>query len=281
MSPQFVLQVFLPTLVPLAAGWLLARFVRTPAEPLADLARYVLFPVLLFVTFLGPMKPESLLVLGSIGAAMALAAFGVLALAGRYLHLDIRAPAAMPNVACFALPFLALSWDAKDSGLRAAAAIFVGAALTLALYQAREGGLRQIVKEPWIWALAAAITVSAFGLPTKQIVHALTPLTRAAMPLFLVLLGASLYPLHGFADRSAWATVAARLVVGLAVGAAAVKLFSLPRGVVEATIVVALAPPTSSDLAMTEGTSTEGRAPMVVGVPVSLAAMVALLVIDW
>src|SRR5688572_9714669 len=131
MSPW--IDFFLPTVLPLTAGWLLARFARTPTEPLADLSRFVLFPALLFITFLTPIKTETLLVLGGIGVAMALAAIVLLGVAGRHLNLAIGLPAALPNVACFALPFLALSWDAKDSSLRGAAVIFVGAALTLAV----------------------------------------------------------------------------------------------------------------------------------------------------
>src|SRR5687767_12518192 len=118
MSFSFVIQVFLPTLIPLAAGYALARFAGVSTPPLRTVARYVFFPVLLFVLLVGPLTGKSMLIVTGAGAAMALALFFAIEPLSRLLKVRIDASAAYPNIAAFSMPFLVLTWQAKDVGPR-------------------------------------------------------------------------------------------------------------------------------------------------------------------
>ena len=137
-----------------------------------------------------------------------------------------------------------------------------------------------------VYALAAALALHLTEVDPGALVAAtLAPLAIASHAVLLVFLGASLYPfgLDCFTDAGAWATVVVRVVVGLAVGLLAIVLLPVSRGVMEAIVAAAIAPPATRAMALIGSASRDLSRPGSVnlGTVLSLAAMIVLLIVDW
>ena len=109
-----VITLFLPTLVPIAVGYTLARHLGLSANPLRTVARYALVPPLLFALLLGTFQTRTIGVLSATGAGMVLVVLYAVPALARASKLTLEGGTTMPNLAVLALPFLSLSWGAKS-----------------------------------------------------------------------------------------------------------------------------------------------------------------------
>jgi predicted permease len=278
MSISSVIQVLLPTLVPIAVGYAVARWIGVATKPLATLLRYVFFPALLFTVVQGRMAFSTFLLLAATGAAMAGVGLLLVRNAGRFLKPQVDSSAATLNIACFSIPFLALSWAAN--GLGTACALFAGVALVLFLV---ESNAKALLREPWLYAVVAALLFQGLGISLPWLDKMLTPFARAAYVVLLLFLGTALHPWVSFRNAEAWATVGVRMVSGFAVGLLAVAMLPFSAAIAEGVILTALAPPATRSMALAVDAeeSQAARAAASLGVVVSLAVILFLLVSGW
>ncbi len=283
MTVSFLVGYLLPTVVPIAAGYAVARWVGFQPDGFQRILRYVFLPALLFILLIGPIKQPVLFKVAFIGAATALAGFFLLPPVAKALKANIDTSAALPNVASFLLPFLLLSWQHKPLGVRTAAVYFVAVAVAYVFAESRSQGFKRLIREPWLWAALAALAVQLLDVNLKTVMTAVRPVGQAAYPVLLVFLGASMHPVAGstFSDKDAWLSVGFRLAVGAGVGLLAVAILEMPRVVDETIIVAAFAPPATAALSLVgPGERGSGRV-AALGTLVSIVAMVVLVVVDW
>lgn len=279
MSFPAVLQVLLPTLIPIGIGYVVARWVGVSMQPIATLLRTVFLPAILFTALRDHMPIHVFLLLVAVGAAMVLAGTLVARNAHSFLKPRVDRSAAWLNIACFSLPFFALSLSSK--GLATACGLFVGVALTSCAVEVRS--LRPLLREPWIWGVLLALVFQARSLPTSWMDPVVKPLASSAFILFLLLLGTALHPWASLRNAEAWATVVVRLVSGVAVGLLAIVLLPISGAVAQGVVLTSLAPPATRALAMrADGQdSASGQAAATLGTIVSLAVITTLLVAGW
>jgi predicted permease len=279
MSFPAVLQILLPTLVPIAIGYAVARWVGISAQPIATLLRTVFLPAILFAALREPMPFYSFLLLVVIGGAMALAGMLLVRHAHRFLKPRVDRSAALLNIACFSLPFFALSLSSK--GMATAAGLFVGVALTTSAVETRN--LKPLLREPWTYGVLAALVFQALGVSTGWADKVVAPLASSAFILFLLLLGVALHPWASLKNAEAWATVAVRLVSGAAVGLLAILVLPISGVMAQGVMLTALAPPATRALAMrSDGRdSASGHAAATLGTLASVVVIAVLLVAGW
>jgi hypothetical protein len=275
---------FLPLLLCLGGGYALARFTGMSTGPLQRLIRFGLLPLVLFDIILRRIEPVMFAEVAGIGAVLTLATAAVLVVAPRVLKPTVASAAATPNIAAFALPFLALSW--RGVGLGTAAALFVGVAVTLLVVRPRQNPFSSLVRQPWAYAVIAALALRIASLDTQTITTALSPISSAAYPILLVFLGASLHPFNGFRDTTAWTTVFVRLLMGAIIGLLAILLIPMTRGVLEAVVIAALAPPATRAVAFVDDNAELGASPssgnaMRIGTIVALVVVLFLDLLNW
>lgn len=267
-------------MLPVAAGYGLARFAGLSSGPPRLLARCLLLPVLLFLILAAPIAPKASAVAVASGAAMVVLGMGVIALARRANGFTISPSAAIPNVAVFAVPFLKLSWDANGPAIRTAAWMFVGVAITMMLARGRLD-VRGWIREPWLYAVVLAIALKVTSVSVPFLVKPVAPLAQAAYPLLLVYLGTLLHPLAIRLDRWTLGTVVVRLVTGIVIVLGANAIIPMPRMAFEAAVIVALAPPTDGPSSLVSNDEVRDPAATNLGTLISAACMVGLLVVDW
>jgi|GEM_PF-3754905 len=242
---------YLPALVLLAAGFVAARFGRIDRSGLGGLLHYVLIPAYLFYSLLGGVRDGKMLWLIGFGAAIAIA--GILAVNAIHDKLNQRVDgsATIANIAVFAMPMLTLGGVAKNSNLRMALALaFIGMALGHVLFRAKGKGLAVIVRQPWFYAVIAAVLVR-YGVITRDLVKdAAAPLARAAVAVSLLYLGTLLTSLAGLGRKDVWLTVLTRFAVGIVVALLFIKLAPIPRFMRATLLLAAMAPPATLGLAM-------------------------------
>ena len=303
MNTTIFIKDFVPVVGLIAIGYVFARHLQVATSSLRTLLRFAMFPALLFTLLVSRVEPTAFAMMAGIGIAVAVAGLFLVRVAPVVLKPTVDVSAAVPNLATFTLPFMALGW--MSVGMGTAAALFVG--VSVAVVAVRTGGdsrfFKALAGEPWVYAVAAAIGFLALELPTDVASHSVTPLATAAVPVLLLYLGASMFPLVGFKDSSAWATVGVRLVAGLAVAFAVIALVPMSREVKEALVIIAFAPPATTALAMAgplhgagnsgnSGNSSDdlmttiysgdvGQPAASLGTLVALAAMVSLELLSW
>ena len=274
-----VLQMLLPTLVPIAIGYAVARWIGVSMQPIGTLLRAVFVPAILFTALQEPMQFHIFMLLVVIGAVMALGGMFVVRHAHRFLKPRVDHSAAVLNIACFSLPLFALSMS--STGLATACGLFVGVALASCLVEVRS--VKPLVREPWAYAVVAALVLRAVGASTGWMDKVVDPLAAGAFILCLVFLGAALHPWTLWRSAEAWATVAVRLVSGAVVGLLAIAILPISGAIAQGVLLTALAPPATRVLAMNgDGNdSTSGQAAATIGTLVSLVLIATLLVAGW
>src|SRR5262245_46254229 len=101
MSFPTVLQMLLPTLVPICVGYAVARWAGVRTPPIAALLRTVFLPAILFTGMRQNVPFHIFLLLMVIGATMALAGTLLVRHAHRFLKPRVDHSAALLNIACF------------------------------------------------------------------------------------------------------------------------------------------------------------------------------------
>ncbi|MBI5509466.1 MAG: hypothetical protein HY903_12010 [Deltaproteobacteria bacterium] len=281
---EFLAKHVLPTVLPIAAGYLVARFAGGAAQGLRSALRFAFLPALLFTVLKTPTPDEVVLKTLVVGAATVLVGHWLAGAAGRWLKTAVPHNGTVPDIVGFTLPFLALSWDMKALGMRAAALLAVGALLTAFLLDPRKRNAKALFREPWVYGVLAALLVALFGQPLGFLAKSVAPFESAAVyALFLFYLGSLMHPVTRaqLLAKQTWVVVGLRLLAGVAVGLAAVFLFHPPRVVLEAYVVAMLAPPVGVTAALAGKEDVDDRAALVAGTLVSLLGMILLLVLDW
>lgn len=281
MNLSLFLQDFAPCVGFIGVGYALARFTGVNVASLATVLRFALLPPLLFVLLVTRTEPAGYGITAALGAAMAVVGWLLVTAAPSVLKPKVDASAAVPNVACFALPILALGW--ASVGLGTAAALFVGVMFATVVVHKRGAAAGALVGEPWLWAALLALVFQIGGLPTETIAASVWPLAAAAFPLALLYLGASMFPLGSFRDASAWATVGVRYAAGISVALTAIVLLPMTAEVKEALVLVAFAPPATGALALARPAKERdtARAAATIGVAVSIVIVLGLDRIAW
>ena len=265
-----------PTLVAIGAGYALARWVGLTTPPLIKLLRFVFLPVFLFLTLPARMSPEGTFSVVLVGVAIVGMGTLIHRNAHRVFKAEVHASVAIPNVACFSIPLIALSWAGR--GLGTACALFVG--VSVAAYIFEKGNAAKLLLQPWLYAVVAGFLLEGSVDALNPI---LTPLTGATYPLLLMLLGASLHPLDGFADLDAWVTAVLRVITGFGVAWLGIYLLSLSPTVGAGAIVAAMAPPATKVLSLAGSgkAEPEDRGAFGVGLLVSLLAFSLFMLTGW
>jgi predicted permease len=280
MSLSLALQVLLPTIVPIIAGYALARWVGLNTQALASVARYVFLPALLFTVLEGRMPLNTFLIVAATGVALAGTGLLVVRKGPRFLKQKIDASAATFNIACFSVPLLALSWASR--GLGTACALFVGVTIMLVGFNSR-GGWRALRKEPWLWAVIAALAFQEMGISVGALQKVVSPIAQASYPVLLVLLGVALHPFPLLRDARTWTTVGVRMAASFGVALLAIAALPFTASVAEGLVLVSLAPPATQAISLGSAAD-DGKAAHAtsfIGTLASLAAVVALLVTGW
>lgn len=280
MSLSSVLQLLLPTVIPLVAGYAVARWVGLSTKPVETVLRWVLFPVLLFTVLRGRMPFQTFLLVSMTGAVMALAGLALVRHSHRFLKPNVDRSAGTLNIACFAVPFFALSW--ASNGLGTACALFVGAAITMFVVEKRNDW-KAILREPWLYAVFAALLFQEGRFATGSLDTWFKPLAMACYPVALLYLGAALQPQLALRDSGAWATVGVRMLSGLGVGMLAVALLPFSSAVAQGVIITSLAPPATQSMTLGGGgtDTASARAAATLGTLVTLVAITLILLTGW
>lgn len=280
MTTYFFLKVFLPSIVPLAAGYSVARWSGTSASALRPVLRYVFFPALVYLALSARMPPKLYVTLAGTGAAMAVVGLWLAPLIGQKLKTAVDAEAGVPAIACFSVPFLVLSWGGQASEVRAATILFIGVAVVMLLAEMKTRGFKVLLEEPWLYAAVVAVLYREMGFREPLVLASIRPIGLASYPILMFFLGTALHPFGGLGDKSAWLTVGTRLLSGLAIAMAADWLFDVPRYATVAMLLVALAPPADKTVSLVGSEQANGGRSLVLGTLVSLIAM-GILRYNW
>jgi len=270
----------LPILTFIVVGYSLARWRGMSADDLETLLRYVLLPIVIFSQLEARIPFKTLATVGIMGAAMATLSRVIVKQAPRFLSPKVDMSSALPNIAAFLIPFLVLSYGSR--GVGTACAFYVGAVLALHFLESRKN-LPILLKEPWVYAVLAAILFRATNYTSNSIDKMLNPLLAAAYPILLVFLGASLHPLEGLKNVDTWVTSAARMCGGFVIGMTAIFIFRPTPAIREGVILASLAPPTTKllSLAQVGGTGPLSKAASTVGTVLFLIVIVILMKSGW
>ena len=236
----------LPSIVVIAAGYSLARWVGLSTAPLITLLRYVFLPVYLFMMLEARMSFQMFFFVALIGAAVV--GMGVLIHrnAHRVLKTQLDASVAIPNVACFSIPVFALSWGGR--GLGTACAFFVGVSIAAFLIEKKD--FKKLLREPWVYAVAAGILFREIRGSVEVLDVILLPFMEATYPILLLFLGASLYPFEGITDINAWVTAVLRVVGGFLAAWLGVSILSVSPVIAAGAVMASMAPPATKSLSL-------------------------------
>jgi predicted permease len=281
MAGSFVstLNVLLPSLLIIVAGYSLARWLGLSSAPLNKLLRYVFFPVYLFLMLEKRMSFDTFFFVALIGAAVVLVGFLIHRNAHRVLRAQIDASVAIPNVACFSIPIFALSWGGR--GLGTACAFFVGVSIAAFLLERKD--FTKLFREPWLYAAVTGILYNELRGSVQIVNDLLTPLMGATYPLLLLLLGVSLHPFEGMKDVNAWVTSVLRVVGGFLVALLGVTVLSVSPPIAAGAVMAAIAPPTTKSLSLAgpANDTPSSRGTSNVGLLVSLIVFIIFLATGW
>ena len=230
-----IFQIIAPVFIVAGIGFFLEyRGIGFQSETLSRLAMLIGTPALVFSSLTSTALPDESLArivaiaIGSVLCSGALA-FGALLLF-RLPKRTFLSPLALPNAGNAGLPIVFFAF--ADEGLTIGAAFF----FTIALVQytvvpaivSGDPGLRKLVKEPLIWAIAAVLFFKVTDLAPPVVIADTTELLGGMMiPVMLILLGGALARLK-VSDIGTSAMLAAlRLAIGLTTGLFLVTVLGL------------------------------------------------------
>jgi len=274
-----IAESLLPTLVVIAAGYSLARWVGLSTAPLNTLLRYVFLPVFLFMTLKERMSFEMFAFVALIGGAVVGVGVLIHRNAGRVIKAQVDASVAIPNVACFSIPVFALSWGGR--GLGTACAFFVGVSIAAFLIEKKD--FTKLLREPWVYAAAAGILFKEIRGSVDALDVILLPFMEATYPILLLFLGASLYPFEGISDLNAWVTAVLRVVGGFLAAWLGVTILSVSPVIAAGAVMASMAPPATKYLSQAGAAkdTPSSKGPSNVGLLVSLIVFTVFLLTGW
>ena len=141
----------------------------------------------------------------------------------------------------------------------ALALVFAGMAVGHIFYRARARGFQTLVRQPWLYAFAAAALVHYGIVPRRILKLATEHFADASIAVGLLYLGTLLSAMGGFGRKDVWISVAARLAIGMLVAFAFFKLAPI-RGYLHTTLMIgAMGPPATLGLAMMSRGGGDGK----------------------
>ena len=236
------LTVILPTILVAAVGAVLQRVRGVSVGPLNQVTLYLLSPALVFRFMLDAQAPADVsLRVGGAALVLSIAfisAAGLTSLAMRHdrpMQSAFILATSFPNIGNMGLPIALLAFG--EPGLEIAILVFIVQAVTtwtLGVYvAARSSGgglapLKQTLKTPIIYALAAAMVLRALDLSLPTTID--TPvglMADAAIPVMLLVLG---FQLGQGVDLRQWPSLSAALVLRLIAGVGIAYLVTVALG---------------------------------------------------
>jgi predicted permease len=214
-----------------------------------------------------------------IGAAIVWAGYLIHRNAHRVFKAEVDASVAIPNIACFAIPLFALSLGGR--GIGTACSLYVG--VSLASFVIGKIKIMKLLREPWLYAVIAAMVFKETLASVQLLDDILTPVTDATYPLLLIFLGVSLYPIKAVKDLNAWVTAVLRVVVGFLVALLGINFLPVSQAVAAAVVMASIAPPATKFLSLAGSASDNdsSRGAINVGVLVSLIVFIFFLMTGW
>lgn len=252
--------VVLPVFIVAGFGFLMERRYRMPVVPINQIVLYVLMPCFIFVSLLTfDLKSEEPL---RVGAFIVLLTFVMLLVAAAVavaLRLDrkttsaLMLTAAFPNLGNYGLSVVLLAYG--QDGLRYGTILLAFQmvfSMTLAVFIASSGhasmrdSLVQVVRQPVLYAVAAALFFGLTGIPVPAFANAAIGLAgQAAVPMMLFALGMQISGSGRIEEpRLTALAVVLRLVLGAFIGALLADAVGL-TGVARSVMIVGAAMPTA------------------------------------
>ncbi|HKY52098.1 MAG TPA: AEC family transporter [Candidatus Limnocylindria bacterium] len=226
--------VVLPVFLVAGLGYLLKRRLDVPVPPLNQTVLYVLMPAFIFTSLLPvDFRSEEPLRITAFAFLLALVMLLIGFAVARAARLDrptanaLALTAALPNLGNYGLSVVLLAFG--QPGLAAGTlllAVQMLYGLALAVFVASSGSaplgraLAEVLRQPVIYAVAAALALNLTGIaPPQFVMSALALPSQAAIPVMLIVLGMNVATTSGV-ERPGLVALATfvRLVVGTLVG---------------------------------------------------------------
>ncbi len=274
---ETIVMEFLPSLVPLLAGYALARWAKFDGTTLAPLLKYVVLPITVFKLLLGHTTPHNVAMMAAVGVAMALTSFWAVRLLPRSVSVSLSPVVVRQSMVSFVLPFMLLSWHFSPAGMLAAVILFIAMAATLVLSERGQGGFAILLGCPWLYGALAALLFRMIEIDPVWLKRIANPFVDTTWVMLLVFFGAHLHPVAGFKDGSAWLGAILRLAIGLGIAGLAIWLLPIPRSLVNVVWLAGCAPAGTAALSFT-GDAEPGRNPRNTLVISSVVSLIALVV---
>ena len=230
-----ILNIIAPVFVVVGIGFFLEyRGIGFHTETLSRLAMMIGTPCLVFSSLTGTTLPDDALFRIAVIALSAAVVGGALS---AILLLLVRLPLrtfisslSLPNAGNAGLPLVFFAF--AEPGLTIGAAFFFVIAFVqytvVPAVVSGNPGLRNLLREPLIWAVIAVIFLRVVELPTPKVVAVSTALLGGiTIPLMLILLGGALARLKVSDVKTSVLLALMRLAVGVTTGLALVWLFQL------------------------------------------------------
>ena len=252
--------VVLPVFLVAGLGYLLKRRLDVPVPPLNQTVLYVLMPAFIFTSLLPvDFRSEEPLRITAFAFLLALVMLLIGFAVARAARLDrptanaLALTAALPNLGNYGLSVVLLAFG--QPGLAAGTlllAVQMLYGLALAVFVASSGSaplgraLAEVLRQPVIYAVAAALALNLTGIaPPQFVMSALALPSQAAIPVMLIVLGMNVATTSGV-ERPGLVALATfvRLVVGTLVGWLLAVALGI-EGVARDVMVVGAAMPTA------------------------------------
>lgn len=254
------MSVVLPVFIVAGFGFALERRYRIPVVPMNQVVLYLLMPCFIFTSLLTfDLRSEEPLRVGAFIVLLTLVMLAVAAVAAALLRLDrkttsaLMLTAAFPNLGNYGLSVVLLAYG--QEGVRFGTILLAFQmvfSLTLAVFIASSGhtsardSLVQVVRQPVLYAVAAALLFGLTGTPVPGFANAAVALaSQAAIPMMLLVLGMQISGTGRVEEPrlTALATLM-RLVIGTLVGVVLADALGL-TGVARSVMIVGAAMPTA------------------------------------
>jgi malate permease and related proteins len=252
--------VVLPVFIVAGFGFAMERRYRIPVVPINQIVLYLLMPCFIFNSLLAfDLRSEEPLRVGAFIVLLTLVMLAVAAAVALAMRLDRRTAsalmltAAFPNLGNYGLSVVLLAFG--QEGVRYGTILLAFQmlfSLTLAVFIASSGhaslrdSLVQVVRQPVLYAVAAALFFGLSGTPVPAFANAAIGLAgQAAIPMMLLALGMQISGTGRIEEpRLTAVAVILRLVLGAVLGALLADALGL-IGVARSVMIVGAAMPTA------------------------------------
>lgn len=252
--------VVLPVFIVAGLGYVVAKRLHPPIAPFNQVVLYVLMPAFVFTSLLAvDFRSEEPIKITLFTFLLAIAMLAVAFVIVRAARLDrttssaFMLTAAFPNLGNYGLSVVLLAYGREGVAIGAVLlAVQSLYGLTLAIFIASSGhasllrSLREVLRQPMIYAVAAALLFNLTRIPVPGFVNSALALpSQAAIPMMLLVLGMTFASTSRIErPRLVSVAVVTRLIIGALVGWALAVALGL-SGVARDVLIVGAAMPTA------------------------------------